>query len=264
MKFVFALFIWVFILITLGCTKEANETQMVDTLYEDVLKACANFSRLNTDLNSGDVLPDEAALKLNLIINPLRQYYKRHLKNNCIDTAWVFPIQGYTAKNIGGSKRDKFGFVDNGCSFFDRGINPGHPAYDIFIRDLNNDGIDDRTMKKANVLAITGGIIIAAEPNWHVGDVGRGGRFIWLYNPAENSFFYCAHNDDVFVKPGDIVVPGQVIATLGRTGANAYKERSQTHMHLCYYHFTNDGRLCPVQFYERLHSARNIPHSAAL
>jgi murein DD-endopeptidase MepM/ murein hydrolase activator NlpD len=34
------------------------------------------------------------------------------------------------------------------------------------------------------------------------------------------------------VKPGDTINAGLVIALLGRTGANAYKKRSPTHLHI--------------------------------
>lgn len=228
--------------------------------YQDLLKLCAAFDQLNKDLPKGRIKPDEAQLSLDSILSHIQRYYKRYSSGYCVDTGWVFPVQGYSARNVGGSKRDKYGFVDNGCSFFDRGINPGHPAYDIFIRDLDNDGIDDRTNQKANVLAITGGIILAAEQNWELGSTQRGGKFVWLYSPVENSFFYYAHNEDVYVKTGDVVTPGQVIATVGRTGANAHKERSQTHLHLSYYRYQSFNRLCPVPFYERLRTARVVPN----
>lgn len=252
-----------FYLQVVSCREAATgKVAAEDSEFSKILELCNAFDRLNKDLPKGHILPDEAEITLDSIIAPLREYYLRNSAAYCADTSWYFPIQGYSIRNVGGTARDKYGFVDNGCSFFDRGINPGHPAYDIFIRDLNNDGIDDRTSRKANVLAVTGGIIIATEPNWHLGSTQRGGKYIWLYNANENSFFYYAHNEDVLVKPGDIVKPGQIIGTVGRTGANAYKERSQTHLHISYYRYEPDNRLCPVQFYNRLKFARTVPNSS--
>lgn len=43
---------------------------------------------------------------------------------------------------------------------------------------------------------------------------------------------YYAHNREIFVSPGDILRPGDRIATVGRTGLNARKKRSPTHLHL--------------------------------
>ncbi|PSJ77110.1 hypothetical protein C7N43_10245 [Sphingobacteriales bacterium UPWRP_1] len=250
-----------FYLLAVSCGQVSTKpVEAEDAGFRKILDMCHAFDRLNKDLPKGHILPEEAEITLDSIIAPLREYYLRYSAAYCADTSWYFPIQGYSIRNVGGTARDKYGFVDNGCTFFERGINPGHPAYDIFIRDLNNDGIDDRTNRKANVLAVTGGIVVATEANWYLGSTQRGGKYIWLYNAIENSFFYYAHNEDVFVKPGDIVKPGQVIATVGRTGANAHKERSQTHLHISYYRYEPDNRLCPVQFYNRLKTARTVPN----
>ncbi|MBP7534020.1 MAG: hypothetical protein KA783_06210, partial [Chitinophagales bacterium] len=58
-----------------------------------------------------------------------------------------------------------------------------------------------------------------------------------------------------------IVKPGQAISTLGRTGSNARKERSQTHLHFCYYQYNEHGILKPVKFYNRLVAAKPIPNN---
>lgn len=243
----------------IGGSDEASNR--ADAQMQEALAACNNFVCINKALDKQKMLPDEAIIKFDSIFAPLNQYYQSKNIPYYSDTAWAFPVQGYTNKAIGGTPKDKFGFVDNGCGFFDRGINPGHPAYDIFIRDLNNDGIDDRTQKRATVLSMTGGIVIATEPGWKPGDTGRGGRYIWIYDPATKGFLYYAHNEDLFVKPGDIVKPGQAISTLGRTGSNARKERSQTHLHFCYYQYNEHGILKPVKFYNRLVAAKPIPNN---
>lgn len=231
-----------------------------DSVRQSVVAACAQFEYLNKALDKYKLMPDSAQTQFRHILPALDAYYAQQQLPYYTDTAWVFPVRGYTPAAIGGTARDKYGFVDNGCGFFDRGINPGHPAYDIFIRDLNNDGIDDRTRQCATVLSMTGGVVVDTEPEWQSGNTGRGGRYIWIYDPAGPGFLYYAHNNDLYVKPGDIVTPGQPIATLGRTGSNARKERSQTHLHFCYYRYTTDSLLKPARFYNSLAQAHFVPH----
>jgi hypothetical protein len=57
------------------------------------------------------------------------------------------------------------------------------------------------------------------------------GYYIWIYAPEENALFYYAHNNEVLVNVGQIVNAGDTIATVGRTGLNAFKKRSPTHLH---------------------------------
>lgn len=263
--FIYIVVLFFVLLINQGCQSVMggrNDTDSeLDAKMQQVLEACNTFACVNKALDKQKMLPDEAITKFESIFAPLNQYYKFKNSPYYADAAWVFPVQGYTNKAIGGNKNDKFGFVDNGCSFFDRGSNPGHPAYDIFIRDLNNDGIDDRTKKRATVLSMTGGIVIATEPNWKQGDTGRGGRYIWIYDPASKGFLYYAHSEKLFVKPGDIVKPGQPISILGRTGANAQKKRSQTHLHFSYYKYNEFSILKPTKFYNQLSAAKLVPNS---
>lgn len=61
-------------------------------------------------------------------------------------------------------------------------------------------------------------------------------------------FFYYAHNRAVIVKPGDIVTPGQVIATVGRSGRNASARRSPTHLHVMFLSL-DDGYPRPRDIY---------------
>lgn len=262
--FIYTVLLFFILTINQGCQSAKggwnNTDSEADAQMQQVLEACNTFACVNKALDKQKMLPDEAMAKFNSIFAPLNQYYQLKNLPYYPDTAWVFPVQGYTNKAIGGNRNDKFGFVDNGCGFFDRGINPGHPAYDIFIRDLNNDGIDDRTKKRATVLSMTGGIVLATDPNWKSGDTGRGGRYIWIYDPASKGFLYYAHGEKLLVKPGDIIKPGQPISMLGRTGANAQKERSQTHLHFCYYKYNEYGVLKPAKFYNQLSAAKAMPN----
>jgi murein DD-endopeptidase MepM/ murein hydrolase activator NlpD len=137
--------------------------------------------------------------------------------------------KGYKTGAIGGTRGN--GYSDKGFHFLDGNKHTAHPAHDIFISDKNQDGLDDHTLKPVDVLAIDDGYIISAASDWEPESVLRGGNFVWVYSPHTGVFSYYAHNRQVFVKPGDRVTRGQKIAEVGRTGLNAYKKRSPTHLH---------------------------------
>ncbi len=104
-----------------------------------------------------------------------------------------------------------------------------------------------------------GGIVVAVETKWEKGSSLRGGRYIWIYNPAEHFLTYYAHNEAVFVRLGDAVKPGDRIATVGRTGLNAYRRGSVTHLHLMHW-MSKTGGPGPLTvsacFYLRFHNGR--------
>lgn len=121
-----------------------------------------------------------------------------------------------------------------GYDWFDGSQSVGHPGHDIFIHDRNQDSLDDRTGLPVSILSIASGIVIAYSPEWAPDSPLRGGRYVYVYSPAERGIFYYAHARSVLVRPGDIVVAGQPIATVGRTGRNAIAPRSPTHLHVMF------------------------------
>lgn len=82
-----------------------------------------------------------------------------------------------------------------------------------------------------------------------------GGRYIWVYDPASELLVYYAHNSELSVKLGEIVRPGDVLATVGRSGYNAAKRRSPTHLHLTVLR-VRDGQVLPMDIYQNLKQAR--------
>ena len=87
------------------------------------------------------------------------------------------------------------------------------------------------------------GVIITSYGRWKIGDIGRAGNYINLFNPEGKGIFYYSHLDSVFVKAGDIVKAGDVIGFVGRTGRKAVF--GKTHIHIGYYKIT-DGYPQPV------------------
>jgi peptidoglycan LD-endopeptidase LytH len=144
-----------------------------------------------------------------------------------------FLLQGYSVKDVGGKNGD--GYRPEGYRFLDGNKHRGHPAQDIFVRDRDQDGIDDLTGKRVQVLALAEGTVLSTFSDWKQTDASReirGGNYVWIYHPALKAFSYYAHLETVFVRPGDRVQGGEPIATLGRSGKNAWLPRSPTHLHL--------------------------------
>ncbi|TLM68842.1 MAG: hypothetical protein FDZ69_01165, partial [Deltaproteobacteria bacterium] len=143
---------------------------------------------------------------------------------------WVFPLRGYTMAVSGPDAGS--GYITRGYDYFDGNRHGGHPSVDLFIRDRDQDCLDDLTGEPVTVLSMTGGIVVAAEPAWAAASPLRGGKYLWIYDPTERLLIYYAHNRDLLVGVGDRVAPGTPIATVGRSGHNAAKGRSPTHLHL--------------------------------
>lgn len=144
-----------------------------------------------------------------------------------------FPLRGYSLDAVGGKNGE--GFRPSGYEFLGGNRHRGHPAQDLFVHDRNQDGVDDRTGRPFEVLAIADGVVVSVFAEWDQaggGSTVRGGNYIWLYHPGLGLFSYYAHLRKAAVAVGDPVAGGARIATLGRTGTNAFPIRSPTHLHL--------------------------------
>jgi murein DD-endopeptidase MepM/ murein hydrolase activator NlpD len=144
-----------------------------------------------------------------------------------------FPVKGYGLGSIGG--RNGEGYRPAGYEFLGGNRHKGHPAQDIFIADRDQDGMDDRTGRPAEVLALADGVVLSSFTQWEPDEERRhirGGNYLWIYHPGLKAVSYYAHLQALRVAPGDRVPGGAAVATLGRTGANAYPARSPTHLHV--------------------------------
>jgi murein DD-endopeptidase MepM/ murein hydrolase activator NlpD len=214
---------------------------------------CMNFNALNTRIRDNRIDSRSARVELKRTLAEVRDQYYRAGGREFPAAAWVFPLAGYDARAIGGGRRH--GYSVNGYDFFSGNRHGGHPSYDIFIRDRNQDGLDDRSGRPVKVISMTGGIVVAIEEEWEPGSRLKGGKYIWVYDPAHDLLVYYAHNADLSVKLGEIVRPGDVLATVGRSGFNAAKVRSPTHLHLTVLK-VQDGRVVPLDIYQDLNCAR--------
>lgn len=204
---------------------------------------------LNNLIRDSRIGRSSARGELVRLLADIRNEYYRSGGINYPASQWGFPLQGYDVRAVGGGRRH--GYVPRGYDFYSGNRHGGHPSYDIFIRDRNQDSIDDRNGKAVPVLSITGGVVVALEREWERGSRLRGGRYIWIYDPANDLLVYYAHNSRISVTLGDVVKPGEVLGAVGRSGWNAAKRRSPTHLHLTVLRVT-DGMVTPVNVYREL------------
>jgi murein DD-endopeptidase MepM/ murein hydrolase activator NlpD len=215
---------------------------------------CAAFNELNNLIRDGRISKTAAHSELPVRLAEISTEYYRRGGKDYSASEWVFPVTGYSAAAI--EKRGNHGFVASGYDFFSGNRHGGHPAYDIFIRDLNQDSRDDRNGKAVAVRSMTGGIVVALEKEWHQRSKLRGGKYIWVYDPANNLLVYYAHNEELFVELGTIIKPGDLLASMGRSGLNAAKRRSPTHLHFSVLKVVN-GNPLPLPVYQELQRAKD-------
>jgi murein DD-endopeptidase MepM/ murein hydrolase activator NlpD len=190
-----------------------------------------DFNTFNNEVLKGHVKKQEAQKVIANFIKQVNSNY--NAPRSATNAQWVFPLEGYNYRAAGGTNGN--GYNDKGFNYIDGNKHGAHPAHDIFINDKNQDCLDDRTLQPVNVLAVDDGVVIACTNQWDTASNMRGGRYIWIYHPPREKqhayFSYYAHNRQIFVQPGQYVSQGQKIAEVGRTGFNAYKKRSPTHLH---------------------------------
>jgi murein DD-endopeptidase MepM/ murein hydrolase activator NlpD len=210
----------------------------------------AEFDSVNTLVRDNKIGKEQALEQLQRILPALQTAYYSQKTDEAKSEKWIFPVEGYSSNAIGGTRGE--GYVPSGYDYFDGNKHGGHPAHDIFIYDKNQDCKDDKTGKFVNVLSVTSGIVVALEKEWGSASSLRGGKYIWIYALEENALFYYAHNNEVLVNVGQIVNVGDTIATVGRTGLNAFKKRSPTHLHFMKLVLDKEFYPKPVNTYKEL------------
>ena len=233
-----------------------NNNPQIKTRKAEPIDLCHAFNELNTKIRDGAIDKKTAAATVKELLSKIKPLYYSKGGKNFAKAEWIFPLQVYTAKAIGGTNGN--GYIASRYNYFDGNKHSGHPAYDIFIHDKNQDGIDDVTKKPVNVVSVTGGLVIAIENTWDSTSQLRGGKYILIYDPSTGIFTYYAHNNILLVNLGDLVKPGDIIATVGRTGYNAFKKRSPTHLHVMQLKLDGNYYPAPLQFYPDLVKMKTV------
>lgn len=216
---------------------------------------CSSFNAFNNLIRDGLICKGAARSELTGRLAGISEEYYRRGGTNYQPTQWFFPLAGYGTGAI--DKRKTHGFIPSGYNFFSGNRHGGHPAYDIFTRDRNQDSRDDLNGKSVKVHSMTGGIVVALVKMWQNGDKLRGGKYLWVYDPGNNLLVYYAHNESLFVELGAIVKPGDLLATVGRSGLNAARKRSPTHLHFSVLRIKH-GQPIPLFVYRELQQAHTI------
>ncbi len=242
----------------------SSQTVYSNTAPPTLYSYCQQFQTIYVTIRERSITPDSARRAFSEVMLGLQQRFRSN------DSRWpdslqrdslrrtgryfAFPIRGYSPTAIGGTRGE--GYRNTGFDLFDFKVRGSHPAHDIFVRDRNQDVLDDRTREPVDVLAMSNGLVLGVETDWLVGSEYRGGNWIWIYDPTLHGLFYYAHNNEVTVAPGQWVQAGDKIAEMGRSGLNAYKSRSPTHLHLMYLQIQPDGLPLPLDPYKWLLTAR--------
>ena len=247
-----------------GLNAASSQVIVSNSAEPTIYSYCQQYQTLYTQIREQAVTPDSARQQFSHIMYGLKERFRGSdllppdsLQRDSLrrtGTYFAFPIRGYAAGAIGGTHGE--GYRGVGFDLFDYTVRGSHPAQDIFIADRNQDTIDDRTGKPVDILAMSSGVVLAIETAWQPGSEYRGGNWIWVYDPVMHGLFYYAHNNVVDVRPGQWVRAGQKLAEMGRTGFNAYKTRSPTHLHLMYLQIQPNGLPKPINPYEWLLTAR--------
>ncbi|NLD38114.1 MAG: M23 family metallopeptidase [Desulfatiglans sp.] len=194
----------------------------------------AGWEEFEKAVRDQTIKKEDARREFPEIYKGLKEVCKKHPFNT--DSKWLFPVKGYGIKDVGkgGFRPDIYygSSTIKGYDFYDGNQHGGHPAYDLFIHDKDQDSKDDRTGKPVSVIAPVDILILSVETAWEQGSEIRGGCYIWALDPVHDQIIYFAHLNDVLVRPGSIIKAGSEIGTVGRSGKNAFPRRSPSHLHL--------------------------------
>lgn len=152
---------------------------------------------------------------------------------------WMFPLAGHDASSFGES------YSPEGYRFLDGPRAQGYPGLRIYLRDRDRDGLDDRNKQPAPVVSATDGVVVAAEKFWKEGAVDPWGDYVLVLDQQDKMFFLYGDLAKIRASPGQLVVKGEVLGWLGRTGKDINAKHLGTHLRFQVHTF-DDGLFYPV------------------
>jgi peptidoglycan LD-endopeptidase LytH len=215
----------------------------------------SRYKKLLVDIREIKKSPMEAEMEFKSIASALKSAYPNRLDSNQI-SRFVFPLTRSNYSAVGGSGGS--GFYIKEFNLFDHSVSGSHPAHDIFIFDPDQDCIDNRKKEFVDIVSVGHGVVLATEKDWTDSSEYKGGNYVWVFDFERGGFWYYAHHRKVVVEPGQIVKPGDKLGEVGRTGFNAKKKRSDTHLHLMFLDLDDDLFPQPKNYFEWLKDAETI------
>jgi len=209
---------------------------------------CEDWNRLWLRIRDFQLAPKEAQAAFAPLHQRLRATYG---KAGIGGPARFYPVLGYDSS---GGVEGK-AFRPRGFQFFSGNPQGIHPSLDLFIRDKDQDSLDDQSKEPVTIVAYRGGVVVGVNRDWEFPSQVRGGKYLWIFDPITNHYCYYAHLSQVDVQLGQIIQAGEPLGLLGRTGLNAYKKRSPTHLHLMVLAY-QDGEMMPYNPWSELVNAR--------
>lgn len=195
---------------------------------------------------------DEAVDEMNHLNSQLKKLYYRSGGIGVNRNDWVFPLKNWTSIS---HRQNGDDYIDEKFDYFQGSNTIGHPAHDIMILDENKDLFDDSTGMPVDIISMSSGIVVATDTTWKIGSLLRGGKYVKIYDVANNKMFYYSHLSTVDVKPGDIINAGDKIGEVGRTGRKTILPEGKTHLHVALLYF-DDGYPVPEPIIEDIFRAK--------
>ena len=157
------------------------------------------------------------ALWTQIVIDDLPSPKEKHWQ-------WMFPLAGHDASAYGDSyNADNYRYLDGPKA-------KGYPALRIYLRDVNRDGLDDRTKKPGPVVSASDGVVVSAWKFWKEGDANSYGNYVLVLDQQDKMLYYYANLGKIRVSVGQLVDKGEVVGWLGRTGKDIMAKRLGTQL----------------------------------
>jgi peptidoglycan LD-endopeptidase LytH len=226
---------------------------------ETKTNVCELWNTLYVDIRDGLIPEKDMKARTEYLHAKLQEEYAKSFG----EPDYVFPVEGYRAVMPGNMGVEKSSYFPLGYTLYTCQKADGrHAAYDIFIRDKNQDCVDDLTGRTVPVLSFTPGIVTSVHTAWSptTNAILRGGKYAWVYNPTLDRFYYYAHMSEIRVQQGEKIRAGRCIGIMGRTGLNAAMKESPTHLHFGCIAYSN-ARMIPVNTYDDLCASRTVTNT---
>lgn len=197
--------------------------------FSDSTNVFDKWNSLDKKIASKQISKKEAIILLGKYADEVSLYYFKHGGTRIQPDNWVFPLSDFSSLSYYKNGND---YNENEYDYFDGNESWNHPANDICIPDTNKDSKDDITGNPVNVISMSGGVVIANDTAWEPGSILRAGKYVRVFDPANNYLLYYSHLSSVNKKPGDLVKPGDKIGEVGRTGRSMILSYGDTHLHI--------------------------------